>query len=430
MATTLMFWAFLSPVLAATTKDLPIFSWTTCPSVDGAEQPDKCLEVDFPSDRTDDIALLTYVDGISTILKGTLMTESSVSVSVTVEDSILTIILHSTHDQTHAMYQADLAKKTTMALNLPDGVVLDAAPIAPDEINNQTLDGNFLSEREISRRFVPATGFKLRVAVFYDDTFNGMNGGSTSASETKIRSIFNHVTNLFKLLTVNGQSATIVPVISRIVHASGHRWTADASLRTASSISNRLQWDVDAHVFICFQNNMRGVAGIAWVRSTCSKYQYYRTNVNEWISDDANSARIIAHELGHNLGMFHDFNGGNVNSARNEGGQPCTNVGGIMDYRSNPNKWSPCSVGDFTRYYQAVAAARPNDGVRPSSPYCLVAADAATPTTTTAAPTTTPSADAVACVAKCVAEFTTADAPACVKHSACTDACSKGSCTA
>ena len=58
-----------------------------------------------------------------------------------------------------------------------------------------------------------------------------MNGGSTSASETRIRSIFNHVENLYNALTVNGQARTIVPEVMSITFKSGHRWTADNSIR-------------------------------------------------------------------------------------------------------------------------------------------------------------------------------------------------------
>ena len=63
--------------------------WTLCPTT--GEQFDQCLEVDFPLDKTNDIALLNYVDGETTILRGQLMTESVVHVSVTVEQSVLTV---------------------------------------------------------------------------------------------------------------------------------------------------------------------------------------------------------------------------------------------------------------------------------------------------------------------------------------------------
>ena len=49
---------------------------------------------------------------------------------------------------------------------------------------------------------------------------------------------------------------------------------------------------MDAHVYVAYQNNQPGIAGIAWVRSTCSVYQYYRTSISEWITSDANAARV------------------------------------------------------------------------------------------------------------------------------------------
>ena len=77
---------------AASANDLPQFMWTLCPET--SKKYDQCLEVDFPSDRTDDIALLNYVGGEKTILKGILMKEGGVHVSVTVEGSILTVSYH------------------------------------------------------------------------------------------------------------------------------------------------------------------------------------------------------------------------------------------------------------------------------------------------------------------------------------------------
>ena len=64
------------------------------------------------------------------------------------------------------------------------------------------------------------------------------------------------------------------------------------SFSAVSSISNYLQWDVDVHVYLCYQNNQQGVAGTAWVRSTCSTHQYYRSTINEWLESDLNTARV------------------------------------------------------------------------------------------------------------------------------------------
>ena len=84
--------SYFYKVLAASANDLPQFMWTLCPET--SKKYDQCLEVDFPSDRTDDVALLNYVGGEKTILKGILMKEGGVHVSVTVEGSILTVSYH------------------------------------------------------------------------------------------------------------------------------------------------------------------------------------------------------------------------------------------------------------------------------------------------------------------------------------------------
>jgi hypothetical protein len=54
---------------------------------------------------------------------------------------------------------------------------------------------------------------------------------------------------------------------------------------------------------------------------------------------------VMAHEVGHNLGMFHDFD-----KRHGGGGNPCDNSG-FMSYGPKVYKWSECSVKDFTAKY-------------------------------------------------------------------------------
>ena len=57
------------------------FHWEGCPEDTNADQ---CLKVVYPGDKTEDIALLNYVDGETTILSGSLMNEQGTAISVTV----------------------------------------------------------------------------------------------------------------------------------------------------------------------------------------------------------------------------------------------------------------------------------------------------------------------------------------------------------
>ncbi len=66
--------------------------------------------------------------------------------------------------------------------------------------------------------------------------------------------------------------------------------------------------------------------------------------------------QILAHEIGHNLGMNHDFVGSDVDSVRTDSkGNLCTKVGGVMDYYGAVTLWSTCSVEDFLNYYNSLS---------------------------------------------------------------------------
>jgi len=116
------------------------------------------------------------------------------------------------------------------------------------------------------------------------------------------------------------------------------------------------------------------IRGYAWGGSAC-RTDGYAVNINELFTtsnSELRTAKNFAHELGHNLGMMHDF-------ADDHGGKtgPC-NKEGLMSYGGKrPDKWSECSNKDFTGWWMreghaCVKGTSGNDNTECSSCYGVV----------------------------------------------------------
>lgn len=175
--------------------------------------------------------------------------------------------------------------------------------------------------------------------------------------------------------------------VDDLTHHAGQTWKAESSSGSLSGpikqITAASNSDANLFVYMAKDEAFYGVVGLAWVGTLCrSFWPGYQASINEKRSSVLTSAEVVTHEMGHNMGMLHDFDDEHA-------GTGCDGTG-FMSYGTHPYEWSTCSVSDFLGLYNTIV----NDG---SLYWCLPAAPSAcggstpapTPTDTTAAPAPT-----------------------------------------
>lgn len=360
----------VAPALGAVTNNagdrgLPLFHIVSERTANGAPE----MRVSFPNGLSDRLVLQKYSsapedeeeDKDACNFLGHLEQEKSACVAVTgcPGKDKLEITMLSRHNTAGSMFAMNTDGSTTLIENpfkdgLARSVALDIDRDAGwqrdgDEEVNEVQNA---AEMQVGASCanggcsLPPT-MKLRIKVGYDDSFRRQVGNVNSW----VNSVFTHVQTHYCHPSL-GTKIQIQRVASPKYFKGS--WKADSAKEGLDIVKNIAKGDssTDLWVFFCRDEDADyGTVGLAW-RGTLCENTYsseYRASMNEWRKTMPDNGYVVAHEMGHNLNMAHDFNKKNPNHMA----EGCNNQG-IMSYGDAPHQWSQCSKNDLMEHLQYI----------------------------------------------------------------------------
>jgi len=192
-----------------------------------------------------------------------------------------------------------------------------------------------------NERALNPRGYVAQVKIRYDENFKDKFG---SDAVNVIRRVVAQAQNIWKWPSL---TTSVTFQFDPNVEAVRGRFVADTDIDKAGVYSTV---KANVNLVMAFRNNQPGTVGIAYRGTVCYPGDYARLRVAlcEYFTNDLKSAEVVAHEIGHNMNMKHDFLDKPGVVRRDSKGKSCTKIGGVMDYYGVVDKWSTCSIEDFT----------------------------------------------------------------------------------
>jgi len=219
-----------------------------------------------------------------------------------------------------------------------------------DELDTDEMAGELAIESSMTAEqanSAPATA-KLQVQVVYDKSILAKLG-----SKDKVIAYWNAAAPHIQARYCHASLGTKIKFerIGNFEYLDQKIVASSAGLEAVKPHAPKVIGSADLVVYMANdESSLWGIIGIAWCPSICdpSQWNKYKASINEWRPTSIAFAGLVAHEVGHNLGMQHDFH-------TSHGGQSsaCNKDNHIMAYGSSKEKWSTCSKKDFkARYLQ------------------------------------------------------------------------------
>ena len=219
-----------------------------------------------------------------------------------------------------------------------DEIVNPALKKAEMEIAKNCASGNCKS--------VPTTNL-LSLKWGYGEGFLTKTGSHANA-KAYIQATLPHMQALYCHSASLGTKIQL-EIFGEIKHFSGKYFKANVANAEALETSTATEvGKADLVVYMGYDNGTDGIIGIAAVSTVCmpSTYAGQKFSINEWMATHAEAGQLVAHEVGHNLGMYHDFD-------NRHSGKGCDKKG-VMSYGGLYTKWSTCSKSDFQAHVTKV----------------------------------------------------------------------------
>jgi len=376
---------------------------------------EKCLEVEFKSGAKDTACLNRMYYDNDCLFGGNFIENRTKAGQVVVSSS--ECLKNGNMDDIEVSFMDERSPVAKMfKVNLGNGVA--TAEFNTYRPNEAVMKMLFPHENEESLEYqktnvtmrqtppFPTNGFSLNLALRYDNEFANEFG---AASENTVQNIMAHVENFFQWdsLDVN-MCFNIQSIKQSNINIGGNVdlfMDKQNGLLENHIINNESTESPNLFVYLSYYTPPPGVTytvGSAWVGSVCiaddanvnggtQNGKGFRASISLKTSKgDLDCAETVSHEIGHNLGMEHDFEDDlGVSSSRfceTDTSYDCKNQGGIMDYHQpTTTTWTCCSNSDFYDYYQF------------RQPFCLIECPTPTQppviTTPPPSPTTPPPQD-------------------------------------